>query len=330
MAASFLTALQLNAGAGLLQNTGLAANTDLTNNINSYNALPLIAPYLITLANSAAANLSNTTVATLRTLASNTCPALADSVPVGYATLTVTNTLFTGLLSTTAATYMGNGDLTKFAQALSQAQSYADQTSVFINSAINSQTYLADTFTGMNDMITGGITQVSLATSALGTDLSNLGRLVNLALLDDFGSPLGLIQQIYTVTGAIPSVSIAFISAGVPVDVVLSLNRPAISVTDAVQRLMYEAMSEITGSALQQILSVMQVSTPGINTMADLLNPLRLFPLSYQTLTVPTKFGKRAIYLNASGSVNQNLATELPNYVINGSNTELGNQGTNA
>jgi hypothetical protein len=330
MAASFLTALQLNAGAGLLQNTGLAANTDLTNNINSYNALPLIAPYLITLANSAAANLSNTTVATLRTLASNTCPALADSVPVGYATLTVTNTLFTGLLSTTAATYMGNGDLTKFAQALSQAQSYADQTSVFINSAINSQTYLADTFTGMNDMITGGITQVSLATSALGTDLSNLGRLVNLALLDDFGSPLGLIQQIYTVTGAIPSVSIAFISAGVPVDVVLSLNRPAISVTDAVQRLMYEAMGQITGSALQQILSVMQVSTPGINTMADLLNPLRLFPLSYQTLTVPTKFGKRAIYLNASGSVNQNLATELPNYVINGSNTELGNQGTNA
>jgi hypothetical protein len=330
MAASFLTALQLNAGAGLLQNTGLAANTDLTNNINSYNVLPLIAPYLITLANSAAANLSNTTVATLRTLASNTCPALADSVPVGYATLTVTNTLFTGLLSTTAATYMGNGDLTKFAQALSQAQSYADQTSVFINSAINSQTYLADTFTGMNDMITGGITQVSLATSALGTDLSNLGRLVNLALLDDFGSPLGLIQQIYTVTGAIPSVSIAFISAGVPVDVVLSLNRPTISVTDAVQRLMYEAMGEITGSALQQILSVMQVKTSGINTMADLLNPLRLFPLSYQTLTVPTKFGKRAIYLNASGSVNQNLATELPNYVINGSNTELGNRGANA
>ena len=327
---SSLTALQLNAGAGLLQNTGLAANTDLTNNINSYNALPLIAPYLITLANSAAANLSNTTVATLRTLASNTCPALADSVPVGYATLTVTNTLFTGLLSTTAATYMGNGDLTKFAQALSQAQSYADQTSVFINTAINSQTYLADTFTGMNDMITGGITQVSLATSALGTDLANLGRLINLALLDDFGSPLGLIQQIYTVTGAIPSVSIAFISAGIPVDVVLSLNRPAISVTDAVQRLMYEAMGQITGSALQQILSVMQVNTSGINTMADLLNPLRLFPLSYQTLTVPTKFGKRAIYLNASGSVNQNLATELPNYVINGSNTELGNQGTNA
>lgn len=327
---SSLTALQLNAGAGLLQNTGLAANTDLTNNINSYNALPLIAPYLITLANSAAANLSNTTVATLRTLASNTCPALADSVPVGYATLTVTNTLFTGLISTTATKYMGNGDLTKFAQALSQAQSYADQTSVFINSAINSQTYLADTFTGMDDMITGGITQVSLATSALGTDLANLGRLINLALLDDFGSPLGLIQQIYTVTGAIPSVSIAFISAGVPVDVVLSLNRPAISVTDAVQRLMYDAMGEITGSALQQILSVMQVSTLGINTMADLLNPLRLFPLSYQTLTVPTKFGKRAIYLNASGSVNQNLATELPNYVINGSNTELGNRGTNA
>jgi hypothetical protein len=328
MTVSYLTPLQLNAAAGLLQNTGLSTNAVLTTNLSSYNSSSLIAPYLVTLANSAAANLSNTTIATLKTLASNTCPALADSAPAGYATLTVTNTLFTGLISTTAATYMGNGDLTKFAQALSQAQSYADQTGIFINSAINSQTYLADTFTGMNDMITGGITQVSLATSALGTDLANLGRLLNLALLDDFGSPLGLIQQIYTVTGTIPSVSIVFISAGVPVDVVLSLNNPTVSVTDGVQRLMYEAMTQITGSALNQILSVMQVTTPGITTMADLLNPLRLFPNSYQTLTVPTKFGKRAIYVNSAGSVNQSLATELPSYVLNGSNTEIVNRGT--
>jgi hypothetical protein len=168
----------------------------------------------------------------------------------------------------------------------------------------------------MNDMITGGITQVNLATEAFGTDLTNLGQLINLNALDDFGSPLGLIQQIYSVTGAIPSVSILFVAVGIPVDVVLNLTNPAVSVTDSIQRLMYTAMTQITGQALDQILSVMGVTTQGITTMADLLNPVKLFPDSFESLTVTTKFGARGIYVNSSGSANQSLVTQLPQYVI--------------
>ena len=315
MTTSYLTALQLDASPGLLQNTGLAANAALTTAIAVYNNTPLIAPLLTVLANSGAANLSNTTISTLESLSSNTCPALSDSLPAGYTELSVGTTLFTGLLSSTAYTYMGNGDLTKFVQALNQAQSYADQASIFTNTAINSQTYLGNTFTTMNNMITGGITEVNLATQAFGEDLVNLGNLINLLDLGDFGSPLGLIQQIYSVTGAIPSVSILFVAAGIPVNVVLNLTDPTVSVTDSIQRLMYTAMTQITGVALDQILAVMGVTTVGIETMADLLNPVKLFPNSYQSLTVPTKFGSRGIYVNASGSVNQNLLTELPPYV---------------
>jgi hypothetical protein len=313
---SYLTALQLDASPGLLQNTGLSANLALTTELAVYNNTALIFPYLATLANASSANLSNSTISTLESLASNTCPALADSVPAGYATLSVSQTLFTGLISATAATYMGNGDLTKFVQALNQAQSYADQASIFVNTAVNSQTYLADTFTTMNNMITGGITEVNLATQAFGTDLANLGRLINLANLGDFGSPLGLIQQIYSVTGSIPSVSIAFVSAGVPLEVVLNLSDPTVSVVDSIQRLMYTAMTQITGTALDQILAVMGVTTVGITAMADLLNPVKLFPNSFQSLTVPTKYGSRGIYTNSSGSANQNLLTELPEYVM--------------
>ena len=316
MSTSYLTALQLDASPGLLQNTGLAANLELTTAISAYNNTALISPYLVTVANANIAGLSNATISTLKSLASNSCPALADSLPTGYATLSVGTTLFTGLLSSTATLYMGNGDLTKFVQVLNQAQSYADQASIFINTAVNSQTYLADTFTGMNDMITGGITQVNLATQAFGNDLTNLGRLINLNALDDFGSPLGLIQQIYSVTGAIPSVGILFVAAGVPVDVVLNLTNPAVSVTDSIQRLMYTAMTQITGQALDQILSVMGVTTAGITTMADLLNPVKLFPNSFESLTVTTKFGTRGIYVDSSGSVNQSLVTQLPQYVV--------------
>jgi len=53
----------------------------------------------------------------------------------------------------------------------------------------------------------------------------------------------------------------------------------------------------------------------GINNLADLLNPLKLFPNSFQSLTTPTANGPRAIYLNSSGAVNTALATELPPYV---------------
>jgi len=316
VAASYLTALQLDASPGLLTNTGLATNVALTTNLTAYNTSALISPYLATLANMSSANLSNTTMATLKTISANACPALADNLPLGYP-LTVGLSMFTGLIASTAYTDMGSGDLTKFVQALNQAQSYADQASIFINTAVNSQTYLADTFTSMNSMITGGITDVNLATQPFGQDLANLGQLIDLANLGDFGSPLGLIRQIYGVTGSIPSVSVQFASVGIPVQVILNLTDPTISVVDSIQRLMYTAMTRITGNALTQILSVMKVTTTGITSMADLLNPVKLFPNSFQSLTVPTKFGLRGIYINSAGSVNQNLIGELPEYVMN-------------
>ena len=51
---------------------------------------------------------------------------------------------------------------------------------LFINSAVNSQTYLANTFSSTNDSITGDITTVNLATQAFGSDLANLGQLIDL------------------------------------------------------------------------------------------------------------------------------------------------------
>lgn len=317
MTASYLTALQLDASPGLLQNTGLATNVALTTNLATYNTSALISPYLATLAGANAANLTANTVSTLKTISANTCPALADNLPIGYPALSVGLSMFTGLIASTAYADMGSGDLTKFVQALNQAQSYADQASIFINTAVNSQTYLADTFTSMNSMITGSITDVNLSTQPFGQDLANLGQLIDLANLGDFGSPLGLIRQIYGVTGSIPSVSVQFASVGIPVQVILNLTDPTISVVDSMQRLMYTAMTRITGNALTQILSVMKVTTTGITSMADLLNPVKLFPNSFQSLTVPTKFGLRGIYINSAGSVNQNLIGELPEYVMN-------------
>ena len=319
MVASVLTPLQLNAGAGLLQNQGLASNAELFTVIADYNSTALIAPLLDTISVATAGNiLSPSNINDLETLGSVDCPALSNSVPDNYPSLPTSNDPpgLTGVLTDTANTYMGNGDLSKFVQALSIADGYASQTNTFVNSAVNSQTYLGNTFTTTNDMITGDITTVNLATTAFAQDLANLGNLIDLNNLDNLGSPLALVQRIVAIVGNAPVLSVYFIEQGVPGDVVINLNNPTISVTDSVQKLMYEAMLRITGDDLAQILRVLGVTTTGIATMADLLNPLRLFPFSFQSLTAPTAQGPRAIYINSTGSVNSSLANELPLYVI--------------
>jgi hypothetical protein len=314
MTTGSFTALQLDAAAGLLQNQGIGINANLIAAVASYEDTTLISPFLDTIAVGSTGNILSANVITdLKTLAANTCAALSNSVPPAYSGL---GTQMTNVVLDEAVVDICSNNVSKLAQAVSQAEGYTSQTTILINSAINSQTYLGNTFTTMDSMMSGSITNVNLLTTEFGTDLINLGVLINLADLNNFGSPLSLVQQLYSISGTIPVLSMAFIDAGVPQEVVLNLTNPTVSVVDSVQRLMYQAMTRITGTTLTQILSILKVTTVGIETMADLLNPLKLFPNSFQTLKAPTANGPEPIYVNDVGSINTALITQLPPYVI--------------
>lgn len=273
-----LTPLQLIAGSSLLQNQGLIVSPELTASIAAYEATPLITAF-----NSAKALDSS-----LVTLAANSVPAFSNSVPAAYSSL---GTQMTTVITAQATLDAGSGDISKFIQAFNIATGYGQLTNQFINSAVNSQTYLGDTFTSTNDSITGDITTINLATGAFGQDLENLGRLINLSRLEVLGSPLSLIQSIIATTGSLPGLSTLLLQQGVPQEIVLNITNPTLSVTDSIQKLMYQAMTQITGNELQQILKVLKVVTINIQTMADLLNPVKLFPVSFQSLTVTTPSG---------------------------------------
>ena len=303
----------MNAAAGLLQNQGIAINANLISAITSYESTSLISPFLTTISVGSGNILSGNVITSLETLAAATCAPFSNSLPPAYSGL---GTQMTDVIEAQAVVDICSNNVAKLAQAVNQAQGYAEQTTVFVNSAVNSQTYLGNTFTNTNNMITGSISTVNLATTAFGTDLTNLGRLIDLANLGNFGSPLALVQQLYAISGTIPALSVAFVAEGIAQDIVFSLQNPAVSVVDSVQRRMYEAMTKITGDDLTQILSVLGVTTVGINTMADLLNPLKLFPNSYQSLTAPTSNGPVVIYIDTAGSINTQLSTLLPPYVV--------------
>ena len=314
--ASVLTPLQLTAGTELLQNTGFGVSANLTLAIDAYTTSNVMSPLIeaIGLANG---NVGNTTLLELQSIGNTTCPALGDSVPAS-SSLVVTPTPpgLTGLVTLQAEYDTGN-NVSKYIQALSAAQGYAEITNQFINSAVNSQTYLANTFTNTNNMVTGDITSVNQNTKSFGSDLANLGKLINLSNLGDLGSPLALTKQLAAVGSLTPALAFAFNDAGVPIEVVVNINSPTLSVTDSVQKQMYTAMTKITGTNLTEILSILKVKTSGIDTMADLLNPYKIFPNSFQTLTVTNLNGvSENIYLNSQGTVNMAVVQGLPTAVI--------------
>lgn len=305
--AALLSPLQLQAGASLLQNQGIRVNPDLEEQITLYQANPTIAPIRDTIANGAGV-LANATIASLQTLASNSCPALADSIPQAfvnpYPPTNTVSTVFsvtspttsdpglTGMITLITDKYLGNGDVGKFAQLLSAAQGYCVTTNVFINSAVNANSgYLGSTFTDMDNLITGDLTQVNLDTKNFGNDLANLGEAINLATLDDFGSPLALLQQLIKKSGVTSPIIVALANQGINENIILELGNPELVITDTVQKQIYAAMTTITGDDLTQILAILGVTTVNITCLADLLNPVKLFPNSFSTLTTPVCSG---------------------------------------
>jgi hypothetical protein len=176
---------------------------------------------------------------------------------------------------------------------------------------------MAGTFTNYNNMISGGITAVNKCTVPFSADLAKLGSLINLADLSNLGTPLALVKQLNLLGGISSDITLAFSNAGVSLDTVVSLNRSDATASITDQKAMYTAMTKITGTALTQALQVLGVTTPNINTMADLLNPYKLFPNSFQTLTVTGTNGvSQNIYLNSSGSVNSTIQATLPTVAL--------------
>jgi hypothetical protein len=301
------SSVNLIAGAGLLGNVGgvpITANVDLSNNISSYTSINVVSRF---------ANIASSGYVDQNVVA-NIFPALTNAIPTAYQGTLGSGTM-TAAINFQSNKILCNGDIGKFAQVFSAAQAFVSQTNQLIWSSVNANASPNTTaYSNQNNLITGGFSEVSLAFGDFGTDLNRLGNMINLNDLNNFGSPASLLQQIASLANPTPALTTALLNSGVPADVVDDLSNA--QWTDRYQKLAYDAMTQITGTGLAEILRLLRVTTPNIITMADLLNPVKIFPLSYNTLTAPTSQGLRAIYINTQGNVNTNLETILPASVL--------------
>ena len=333
MIPGILSPVMIIATDGLIQNQGLAINGNLTLSVTAYNTTDTIDLYTTVLANAAVviglgnANIAQSTFGLLQNLAANTLPSVTNAVPaaeigsLGPLGNTYTGG-FSGVVTSQADLVMGSGDLSIFAQVYGISQSYIVQTNQYINSVVNSN-ILNSTFVDMDSLTTGGISEVNTDLPAFGADLVRLGQAWNLSNLSYLGYPSALLYQMIRVGGMLPAVVEQLNLAGVSNDNLLELRRTGTLAANA-DAALYRGMQNITGDTLSQVLLLLDVTTPNLLTMADLLNPVKILPGSYLTLTVslstgtdvsPTATVPVPVYLSAN-TVNTNIAALFANNEI--------------
>jgi hypothetical protein len=326
MANGILSPVMLIATDGLIQNLGLAVSGNLTLSVDAYTSTEAIDLYTTVLANAVPtigtgnANITQATFGLLQNLAANTLPAVTNAIPSAYAgTLgplgnTVTSG-FAGVVTSQAELEMGSGDLSIFAQVYGIAQAYVAQTNQYINSVVNSNIYNA-TFVDMDNMTTGSVSQISNNLPVFGQDLIRLGQAWDLENLTYLGYPSALLYQLIKIGGLLPAVVEQLNLAGVDNTSILELRSSGTALAADVEAAMYRGMLAVTGDTLAQVNLLLDVTTPNLSSMADLLNPVKTLPNSYLTLTVslptgtdvsPTASVTTPVY-QSSNTVNSNIA----------------------
>jgi len=330
MANGLLSPLQLTGGFGLLQNSGIALNSSFSGDVVDYESVSLIATLLTTLSLASSANLSNATILGLQTLGNSVCPALGDSIPSASANVAPfpvgTSQGFVQFLADVGNSYIGNGDVGKFAQAFGAAQGYVVLVNTFIISAVNADTYLGPTFSNLDNMITGDLSRVTLALAAFGQDLQALGVAIDLGNLDHFGEPAALLQQLSAVgrmgNSTLPGVETCMIVAGglTPPELadLISNNRQSLfnpngltsNQFDRLQQKAYSGLNCVSDATLAEVLEILDVTTNNLISMADLLNPVKILPTSYASLIFSAPDGPVLIY-DPEGDVNSAISSTV-------------------
>lgn len=304
------TGITLTAGQGLLQNQGLEVPKELFDSLSLYNNVSIVSQFTDIVTN-AQSNLNQSTTQLLQSLGNATLPSATNAIPSPYTTslgLTYVTGL-SGYVANRANFLIGNGDLSKFAQIISSVDSYKAQADSYINAANNSGLYdPLFNFPGENNLITANFSDLSDDLTKFGPDFSRAGLNINLRNINNLGSPVTVIQNL-NIGGGVPnSVIVALLNQGIPADVVSQLADVNYAISNNNNLLVYQALQTITGNDLAQCLKILKCATVGLTSLADVLNPAKLFPDSYLTMMV--RYGN-GIYRVYAG--NYTINPVLPN-----------------
>jgi hypothetical protein len=265
-----------------------------------------------------------------------------DALGVMGAASGISSVLPTGLAD--AAKTMGGslsganilGDASKFGSILGAAEGFVGSSNQMISAATNAAgSFAGGTFPGMDSISTGGLSGITNALPDFGTDLGSLGSTIDFASISDLGSPGQLLKNM-DVAGSLGPMYDKVANIKIDPRLAGSLGGSLSSVTNAIanktgglsigdlgisssdiaqlgpalpnniQGQVFDAFNELNTAELGDVKGILKNTQSAIVSGGDLMNPQKLFPTSFSTLTAPLRtasVGDRAIY-SASGAVN--------------------------
>ena len=312
---------------------GLAAPTALTSTISGVSGLGGTMPQ--TFSNMASGLGDNTFSAGFDVFSGDALAVMGPAAGIG-------SVLPTGLAD--AAKAMGGsvtgtdilGNAKKFGSILGSAEGFIGSANEMISAATNSASAFAGgTFPGMDGIMSGNLTGITNALPDFGADLGSLGSTINFDSIGDLGSPGQLLKNmdlagnlgpmydkiadisvdpriarslggdLSTITNAVNAGTsgLTLGSLGVDLNKVAEIG-PALP--NNIQSQVFNAFDGLSTAELGDVKGILGNTQAAIAKGGDLMNPQKLFPTSFSTLTAPLRtasVGDRAIY-TADGSVN--------------------------
>jgi hypothetical protein len=215
--------------------------------------------------------------------------------------------------------YLQNVQVPEYKEFLSSflsAQAFIDYTNQAIMANQNAKTFLDGAYSNMDDLMSADIYGINLANTLFGADLDNLGKVINLSRIDSFGLPSVLLQTLGQNNAVIQDLVLALLSSGLESSEVQGLISGTITTPTVEQEQeIYSAFLMIIGENLEEVLAPLQCTTQGLTSLAELLDVKKLFPNSYQSLTVPK--------YNSELGLPTNSKTYYPLYISGGLNEAL-------
>jgi hypothetical protein len=215
---------------------------------------------------------------------------------------------FIGTLARQAYYEMYYGTFNQYSNivnSFSQNKSYRDIKNNVIGSYVNSKTFMSGTYSNINDITTSNISGITLAFKDFGNDFIATGRAIDLKNISKFGLPSVLLKTLQKNNVLTPAVKLALMYQELSIIEIDDILKDSSLPTVSQEQKIYTALTLISGddlfSAERGVLYGLNVDTDVIklDTLADLLDPRKLFPTSHNSLTLPRYNIDRSISTSA-------------------------------
>jgi hypothetical protein len=176
--------------------------------------------------------------------------------------------------------------------------------------------------------MTSAFADNNLALSDYGADLVDMGNIVDLSDLNNLGNPLSLVKNLSQQAGGIAVLNKSLLDAGINPDSLNTLvtstdvsaltnetvgnslgsgglaridtegtGLPSLTSTTAstdsgLMKTVYEAMGNVTNEDLDQVQAILGSDIKGLTSMQDMLDPSKIMPRSYPSMTSIAPTGK--------------------------------------